>query len=69
MLGLGRVYYGLWTDGKKVEYDVLYAIDTDDYEQIQNHLNGHNHMNQGIAQVMALVISSDGATKIVRNSI
>lgn len=64
-----RVYFGLWPDGKKVEYDVLYAIDTDDYEQIQNHLNAHNHMNQGIAQVMALIISSDGTTKIVKNSI
>ena len=68
-LGLGRVYFGLWSDGKKVEYDVLYAIDTDDYEQIQNNLNGHDHMNQGITQVMALIISSDGARKIVNNSI
>lgn len=68
-LRIDRVYFGLWTDGKKVEYDVLYAIDTDDYEQIQNHLNGHNHMNQGITQVMALIISSDGTTKIVKNSI
>lgn len=67
--GTDRVYYGLFPDGKKVEYDVLYAIDTDDYEQIQNHLNGHDHMNQGITQVMALIISSDGARKIVNNSI
>lgn len=66
---LGRVYYGLWSDGKKVEYDVLYAIPTNDPKELQHHLNAHNHMNQGIAQVMALIISSDGATKIVRNSI
>lgn len=67
-LGLDRVYFGLWPDGKKVEYDVLYAIDTDDYEQIQNHLNCHNHMNHGITQMMALIISSKGTRKIVRNS-
>ncbi len=67
-LKLSRVYYGLWTDGKKVEYDVLYAIPTDDHEQIQNHLNAHNHMNQGIAQVMALIIDSNGKYKVLKNS-
>jgi len=66
-LGLDRVYYGLFHNGKKVEYDVLYAMDTDDYEQIQNHLNKHNHMNQGIAQLMALIIFSKGTPKPVNN--
>jgi len=67
---LSRIYYGLWPNSKikKVEYDVLYAIPTDDYEEIQMHLNTHNNMNQGIAQEMALVISSDGTSKIVKNS-
>jgi len=66
-LRFNRLYYGLWTDGKKVEYDVLYVIPTDDFEQIQNHLNAHNHMNQGIAQAMALIINSDGIHKIIEN--
>jgi len=65
-----RIYYGLWPNSKikKIEYDVLYAIPTDDYEEIQKHLNAHNHMNQGITQEMALVISSDGTSKTVQNS-
>ena len=60
--GFSSVYYGLWPDSekKKSEWDVLYAIPTDDHEQIQNHLNAHNHMNQGIAQKMALIIYSNG---------
>ena len=62
------IYYGLWPDGKKVEYDVLYAIHTDDYDEIQKHLNAHNHMNNGIAQTMGLIISQDGITKIVKNA-
>ncbi len=66
-LRVDRVYFGLWPDDKKTEYDVLYAIGTDDYEQIQNHLNAHSHMNQGVAQVMALIISSDGEWKPVKN--
>ncbi len=36
-LKLNRMYYGLWSNGKKVEYDVLYVIPTDDYEEIQSH--------------------------------
>ena len=68
-LGFSRVYYGLWSDGGKVEYDVLYVIPTDDFEQILNHLNAHDHMNQGTAQVMALVIDSKGKYKIIRNTI
>lgn len=69
--GFSRFYYGFWPDKneKKTEWDVLYAIPTNDPKELQHHLNAHNHMNQGIAQVMALIISSDGATKIVRNSI
>ena len=70
-LKFSRFYYGLWTDGKKVEYDVLYVIPTDDFEQIQNHLNAHDQMNQEIAQDMAqdmaLVIYSDGTYKIIKN--
>ena len=60
--GFSRVYYGLWPDKskKKSEWDVLYAIPTDEHEQIQTHLNAHNHMNQGIAQKMALIIDSNG---------
>jgi len=68
VLGFSRVYYGLWSDGGKVEYDVLYVIHTDDFEQIQNHLNAHDHMNQGTAQVMALTIFSDGRYEITENS-
>jgi len=68
-LGLSRVYYGLWSDGKKIEYDVLYAIPTDNHEEIQNHLNAHNDMNQGITQMMALIINSNGKYTVVNNSL
>ena len=64
-----RIYYGLWSDGKKAEWDVLYAIPTDDYEEVLNHLNAHDQMNQGFSQSMALVIDSDGKYKVIRNSI
>ena len=64
-----RIYYGLWSDGKKTEYDVLYAISTDDYEEVLNHLNAHDQMNQKTAQSMALVIDSNGKYKIIRNTI
>jgi len=46
----------------------LYAIPTDDYEEIQNHLNAHNQINQGIVQVMALIINSNGKDKVLNNS-
>jgi len=61
-LNLSRIYYGLWPNSKikKIEYDVLYAIPTDDYEEIQKHLNAHNDMNQGNPQKMALIINSNG---------
>ena len=64
-----RIYYGLWSDGGKTEYDVLYAIPTDDYEDVLNHLNAHDQINQKTAQSMALVIDSNGKYKIIRNSI
>ena len=62
-----RIYYGLYHD-EKVEYDVLYAIPTNDYDEIQKHLNAHDHMNNGIAQIMGLIISQDGTTKIIKNA-
>ena len=54
------IYYGLYPDDEKVEYDVLYAIPTNDYDEIQKHLNAHDHMNNGIAQMKGLTISQDG---------
>ena len=54
------IYYWLYPDGKKKEYDVLYAIPTNDYDEIQKHLNAHDHMNNGIAQMKGLTISQDG---------
>jgi len=62
------IYYGLYPDGKKKEYDVLYAIPTNGYDEIQKHLNAHDHMNNGIAQIMGLIISQDGTTKIIKNA-
>ena len=62
------IYYGLYPDDEKVEYDVLYAIPTNDYDEIQKHLNTHDHMNNGIAQIMGLIISQDGAVKITKNA-
>ncbi len=64
-----RIYYGLWSDGKKTEYDVLYAIPTDNYEEVLNHLNAHDQMNKKTAQSMALVIDSNGKYNIIRNTI
>ena len=57
------IYYGLYPDEKrkKVEYDVLYTIPTNDYDEIQKHLNAHDHMNDGVAQMKGLTISQDGA--------
>ena len=54
------IYYGLYPDDKKVEWDVLYTIPTNDYDEIQKHLNAHNHMNNGIALMKGLTISQDG---------
>jgi hypothetical protein len=67
-LQISTIYYGLWTGGGKVEYDLLYVVPTDDYEIIQKHLNAHNFLNDSISQRMALVICSDGSTKIIENS-
>jgi len=68
-LKLSRIYYGLWSDGKKAEWDVLYAIPTDDTKEVLNHLNAHDQMNDGISQSMALVIDSDGNYNIIENPI
>jgi len=67
-----KIYYGLWTDrttidNGKVEYDVLYVIHKDNFNEIQTHLNSHDHMNHGNKQEMALVISPDGSSKIIKN--
>jgi len=67
-LKISTVYYGLWPDEDKVEYDVLYVIDSVDDNTIQKHLNAHNFLNDGVSQRMALVVSSDGTTKIIENS-
>ena len=62
------IYYGLYPDDEKVEYDVLYAIPTNDYDEIQKHLNAHDHMNNGVAQIMGLTISQDGKPKATKNA-
>ena len=63
------IYYGLWPDTKnsKVEYDILYTIDTTDCDEIQKHLNLHNQINNGVAQKMALIIDKDGNGRIQNN--
>ena len=62
------IYYGLWPDIKnnKVEYDILYTIDSTE-NKIQRHLNLHDHMNDGLAQKMALIIDKDGKWEIQNN--
>lgn len=67
-LKISTIYYGLWPGVNKVEYDVLYIVDTVDEDTIQKHLNAHNFLNDGVSQKMALVISNDGTTKIIENS-
>ena len=63
------IYYGLWPDTKnnKVEYDILYTIDSTEKNEIQRHLNLHDHMNNGLAQKMALIIDKDGKWHIQNN--
>jgi hypothetical protein len=63
------IYYGLWPDkdNKKVEYDILYTINTTDNDEIQRHLNLHNQINNGLAQKMALIIDKDGNWRIQNN--
>jgi hypothetical protein len=67
-LKFSTVYYGLWPGVNKVEYDVLYVINTVDHDTIQKHLNAHDFLNDGISQKMALVINHEGTTKIIENS-
>jgi len=66
-LKISTIYYGLWPGVNKVEYDVLYVIDTIDPDTIQKHLNAHNFLNDGVSQKMALVVSNDGTTKIIED--
>ena len=66
-LGLPRFYHGLWSDGKNVEFDVLYAIPTSDNITIQEHLNKHNTINDGVPQVMGLIIDKNGVFKNIEN--
>jgi hypothetical protein len=66
-LKLSRIYFGLWSDGRKTEYDVLYAIPTDDYEKVLNHLNAHDQINNGLAQSMALIVDKTGNWEIQNN--
>jgi ssDNA-binding Zn-finger/Zn-ribbon topoisomerase 1 len=68
-LGINTIYYGLWTGGNRVEYDVLYVLDTVDHNTIQKHLNAHDSLNDSVSQKMALVITSDGTTKIIQNEL
>jgi hypothetical protein len=62
-----RVYYGLWSNGKTTEYDVLYCVSNKD-ELIQKHLNMHDSLNGGSKQVMGLKIFEDGTYLPVRNN-
>ena len=39
----------------------------ENFNKIQTHLNSHDHMNHGNKQEMALVISPDGSSKIIKN--
>ena len=68
-LNIDTIYYGLWSDTKnnKVEYDILYTIDSTNKDEIQRHLNLHNKINNGLAQKMALIIDKDGKYKIQNN--
>jgi len=66
-LQINTVYYGLWCDGGKVEYDVLYVLPAVDNVIIQSHLNAHDFLNDFVSQKMALVICQDGSTRIIKN--
>ena len=67
-LNKNTIYYGLWPDSKKnkTEWDVVYTIDNNS-DEIQKHLNLHDHMNDGVAQKMALIIDKDGKWEIQNN--
>lgn len=62
-----RFYYGLWNNGDGVEYDVLYTINTDNYDIIQKHLNSHDEINNMIPQQVAITIYDDMSIKITKN--
>ena len=68
LLNENTFYYGLWPDKDKdkVEYDISYVIQNN-WENIQKHLNLHDHMNDGLAQKMALIIDRDGKWEIQNN--
>jgi len=68
-LNKNNIYYGLWPDkeNNKVEYDILYTIDSTNKDEIQKHLNLHNQINDGLAQKMALIIDKDGKWEIQYN--
>jgi len=66
-LKISTIYYGLWPGVNKIEYDVLYVLDSVDNNTIQKHLNAHNFLNDGVSQEMALVVSIDGTTEIIEN--
>ena len=66
-LGFPRFYHGFWHDGDNIEFDILYAIPTDDRTVILEHLNKHNKINDGHAQIMGLVIHMNGDFEKVVN--
>jgi len=66
-LGLTRFYHGFWSDGNNIEFDVLYAIPTDNNKVIQDHLNKHDIINDGLNQVMGLIIYKNGGFKNIEN--
>ena len=68
-LNKDTIYYGLWPDieKNKTEWDVVYTIETVNYDEIQKHLNLHNEINNGLAQSMALIIDKLGNWEIQHN--
>ena len=68
-LNKDTIYYGLWPDieKNKTEWDVVYALETVNYDEIQKHLNLHNEINNGLAQKMALIIDKKGNWEIQHN--
>jgi hypothetical protein len=68
-LNKDTIYYGLWSDKDKdkVEYDILYAIDSTNKDEIQKHLNLHNQINNGLTQKMASIIDKNGNWEIQNN--
>ena len=69
ILNTDTIYYGLWPDieKNKTEWDVVYALETVNYDEIQKHLNLHNEINNGLAQSMALIIDKTGNWEIQHN--